>query len=173
MSQPPTNSPRFNNPSSQAERERLIQEEKLMNTRQALHSVIEPAAGGRFATTLREEINPVHYPRQPSSSPWSQEGAGVEPPLGFSVEDMEAVGTEEEIARSIAAAASLGGSTDADLSNGSATAAGLPSPPSGDPPPFSSLAGSSTVPGNSASSPFDAAEAPVATRSLSKSWRRY
>jgi hypothetical protein len=109
-----TNSP--HSPPSQAERAKLIQEERLVNTRQALHLVIEPAAGGRFATALREQINPVQYPRQPSSSPWSQEGAGLEPPFPEDINFVEACGTlaeQERAANLLAAAASLGGSDDA------------------------------------------------------------
>jgi hypothetical protein len=107
-------------PSSRAERAKLIQEEKLMNTRQALHSVIEPAAGGRFATALRQQINTVEYPWLPSG-PWTGPQPPPEENLGFSVEEMPVMGEPFEAERAanlLAAATSLGGSgSDADPSS--------------------------------------------------------
>ena len=45
-------------------------------------------------------------PQQPASSPWAEgidQASGVEPPLGFSINDQEAVGTPVEIEQSIRA----------------------------------------------------------------------
>jgi hypothetical protein len=42
----------------------------------------------------------VHYPRMPEGSPWAGDPTGVEPSLGFSVEDQLPCGTPAEIAAS-------------------------------------------------------------------------
>jgi hypothetical protein len=58
-------------------------------------------SGGRFASELKTEAS---VPRQPASSPWSNDPVGVEPPLGYSIQDMEPVGEAFEIAESEAQA---------------------------------------------------------------------
>jgi hypothetical protein len=158
-------------PASRAERALAVEQERLArltNTRVAYGDVVDPPATGRWAKPARPDDPSKLYPWLPGGSQYAGPQVGVEEPFGIDIQYVEPCGTEEEIARSIAAVPC--GSTDADLSNiGSATlATGLPLPPSGDPSPFNPLAGSSTAPGNSASSPFDAAPlAPVATRTLS------
>jgi hypothetical protein len=66
---------------------------------------LDLSLGGRFAVpgskpdvSGSEEI--TRYPRLPPSNPWSSDLVGVEPPLGWSVEDQECCGTFEEIQRS-------------------------------------------------------------------------
>ena len=68
---------------------------------------LDLSLGGRFAVpgskpdvSGSEEI--TRYPRLPPSNPWSSDLVGVEPPLGWSVEDQEPTGTFEEIEASIA-----------------------------------------------------------------------
>jgi hypothetical protein len=106
----------FDNPTSQEQRAATLRE---------MHSVVSPEAGGRFAHRLIEHINTrgptLEYPRLPSGSPWSGPQVGDEPPLGYSVEDLEPTGEPHEVA------------------------AGLPLPDSADLPPLGSadLAGSS------------------------------
>jgi hypothetical protein len=117
-------------PSSQASRALAIEEERLANTRAALTEVVSPSGGGRFATTLRQQINTVEYPWLPSG-PWTGPQPPPEESLGFSVEEMPVMGEPHEAERAanlLHAAVGLGPSgTDADLCfTGSATAAGLP-----------------------------------------------
>jgi hypothetical protein len=48
------------------------------------------------------EASPLHYPAQPTSSPWgSPIGPGTEPPLGYAIDDVEPCGTPAEIAKSL------------------------------------------------------------------------
>jgi hypothetical protein len=57
-----------------------------------------PQPGGRFAVSSK----PVtEVPRQPAHSPWHHDPVGLEPPLGYSVDEMEPVGTPAEVEASI------------------------------------------------------------------------
>jgi hypothetical protein len=63
-------------------------------------------AQGRFAKGVEVTGSKpaVLYPRQPPASPWSGDiPEGVEPPLGYSVEDLEPTGERFEIEESLAA----------------------------------------------------------------------
>ena len=95
----------FKNNSGQAERARMLREE-----RQRLRQPPAPTslrdlarvdeilgAQGRFAEGARVTgTDPAaRYPRLPDSSPWNAE-RGVEPPLGYSVEEVEPVGEAHE-----------------------------------------------------------------------------
>ncbi len=74
---------------------------------------LEGGGGGRFAQLARRkggakpsvvgQSPTIQYPRLPAGSPWSGPDNPLEPPLGWSVEDMEPVGTAEEIAKGLAA----------------------------------------------------------------------
>jgi hypothetical protein len=54
---------------------------------------------GRFAVGARQPI--TEYPRQPEGSPWHHDPLGPEPPLGYSVDQMEPVGSPAEVEASI------------------------------------------------------------------------
>jgi hypothetical protein len=59
--------------------------------------------GGRFKAvnqTIHTAATPV-YPVQPPNSPFRRDPAGQEPPLGFSVDQMDPVGTAAEIEASL------------------------------------------------------------------------
>src|SRR6516165_1620471 len=61
-------------------------------------------AGGRYAKITRLSVvvsSLVAYPRQPETSPWHHDPCGVEPPLGYSVEDQEPTGEKFEQQRSL------------------------------------------------------------------------
>jgi hypothetical protein len=58
---------------------------------------------GRFAVGARQPL--TEYPRQPPHSPWFETRFnGPEAPLGYSVNQMDPVGTPAEVARSVEAA---------------------------------------------------------------------
>jgi hypothetical protein len=52
--QAPTSRASFDNPATAEERARIIREQRTVNTRSAMTSVLEPSAGGRFAKALGE-----------------------------------------------------------------------------------------------------------------------
>jgi hypothetical protein len=100
---------------TQEQRARLLREERSINTRAAMHSLLDPSAGGRFAKEVKADFTvgrdeAVHYPRLPSG-PWgSGPQVGVEPPLGFSVNDLEPTGELHELQHCAATDNLLGGS---------------------------------------------------------------
>ena len=63
------------------------------------------ATAGRFGkpSVVSGSQPGVNYPRLPSSSPWSGDGAGVgvEPPLGLDVNALEPTGELHELAASL------------------------------------------------------------------------
>jgi hypothetical protein len=62
------------------------------------------AAGGRFAKVNATEVTGVpRYPTLPAGSPFHHDPVPPEPPLGQDVNAMQPVGTEAEIAQSVAA----------------------------------------------------------------------
>src|SRR5262249_6881949 len=79
----------------QSVRRRIMAEERRLKTYigHALDAELE--MGGRFAkvhTTTVTGSSPISYPTQPTHSPWHSNPYPEEPPLGFSVEEMEPVG---------------------------------------------------------------------------------
>jgi hypothetical protein len=74
--------------------------------------------GGRFAKPMNVVgVKPV--PEYPAGPNWSPQAVGVEPPLGFSIDEMEPVGRQDEIEASIeklerAQTEALASSSDAD-----------------------------------------------------------
>jgi len=52
-------------------------------------------AGGRWAKPT------IGVPEQPVTSLWSRDPVGIEPPLGFSVNEMDPVGEHHEVQRSL------------------------------------------------------------------------
>jgi hypothetical protein len=91
----------FNNRSDQKERAAI-----LKNDAATLHQFAQSEAseiGGRFAKpqTVNASEQAVHYPRLPTSSPWSNPIEAVEPPLGFSVDETPIVGEAFEVEASL------------------------------------------------------------------------
>jgi hypothetical protein len=88
----------------QAERRAIIRGDREPTTYHQLANVDAALEGGRFAQdrVVSGAEPSVSYP--PASSPWSsaQPQPGPEPPLGFSVDEMEPVGIPAEIDASIA-----------------------------------------------------------------------
>jgi hypothetical protein len=102
MTQAPTTSPRFNNPASQAERALAVEQERLArltNTRVAYGDVVDPPATGRWAKPQQNPDPSRLYPRLPEgNSQWGGPQVPEEPPLGYSVNDLEPVGELHELA---------------------------------------------------------------------------
>ena len=109
---------------SQAERRRIMAEDRRGRTYfgQAQHA--DDDLGGRYAKVHSTTItgsSPISYPAQPSTSPWHHDPCPPEPPLGYSVDDVEPVGeVHERGPPSIAAAPAVedvsGGPSDGDAS---------------------------------------------------------
>ena len=109
---------------SQAERRRIMAEDRRGRTYfgQAQHA--DDDLGGRYAKVHSTTItgsSPISYPAQPSTSPWHHDPCPPEPPLGYSVDDVEPVGeVHERGPPSIAAAPAVedvsGGPSDGDVS---------------------------------------------------------
>src|SRR5262249_4693471 len=63
-------------------------------------STVDDERGGRFAVERKQTVigsSPIAYPQQPSTSPWHSDPCQPEPPLGYSVDAMGAVGEPHEI----------------------------------------------------------------------------
>jgi hypothetical protein len=112
MSQAPTTNPRYSQEASQAEKERLLREQRTAGTRVAYGNVIDPPAGGRFAKPSQSPDPATLYPAQPPHSPWHHDPVPDEEPLGFSVEDMLPVGEPHEISAASSSPAAAGLSTE-------------------------------------------------------------
>ena len=100
---------------SQAERRRIMADERRGRTYQGHALDDELDLGGRFAkvnTTTVVGAGPISYPQQPANSHWSRDPVPAEPVLGFSVDEMEPVGEvhEVEASRSAKAGGDGGGS---------------------------------------------------------------
>jgi hypothetical protein len=96
---------------SQAERRRILQEERRAKTYLAeAQANTDLELGGRFAKLPRATFvgagPSVKYPRLPANSPWHSDPCPPEPPLGIDINAMDAVGEawEQEASRGDAAA---------------------------------------------------------------------
>jgi hypothetical protein len=87
---------------SQAERRRVLENDRrvLATYHGVAQTSVDDDRGGRYAKVITTTVigaSPINYPRQPGSSPANQAAlAGDEPPLGFSVNDIEPVGEIHE-----------------------------------------------------------------------------
>jgi hypothetical protein len=118
-------------PASRAERALVVEQERLArltNTRVAYGDVVDPPATGRWAKPAQSPDPSQLYPRLPEgNSQWGGPQVPEEPPLGYSVNDLEPVGEFHELVAERDAAVVTPPDGSADLVTiGSATAAGLP-----------------------------------------------
>src|SRR5262245_57466887 len=88
---------------SQREKSEVMANDRKVREAATYHSVAQAALdderGGRYSGQGKPTItgsSQIHYPRQPAGSPWARDECPPEPPLGFSVEDQEAVGEQHE-----------------------------------------------------------------------------
>lgn len=72
---------------------------------------LDTSLGGRFAPGgyVGGSERTTDYPRLPEGSPWAGDPVGLEPSLGYSVDDLEPTGTAAEVERSLVLAALVGG----------------------------------------------------------------
>jgi hypothetical protein len=91
---------------TQAEKLAALHNDRLLKRGVAYADVVDlyddSRPHGRFAIGAQQPL--TEYPRQPPNSPWHHDPVGLEPPLGYSVNEMEPVGTPAEVARSVEAA---------------------------------------------------------------------
>ena len=88
----------------QSERRRVMANDRKVREAATYHSVAQSVVyeerGGRYATESGKQTvigsAPIAYPQQPSTSPWHSDSIGTEPPLRYSVEEMEPVGEPHE-----------------------------------------------------------------------------
>jgi hypothetical protein len=91
----------------QKEKKEILENDRKV--RGTYHSLAEAEAnnelGGRFSAAITKTkvigSSPISYPQQPTNSPWRRDPCGVEPPLGFSVEDQPTTGEAWEVQKSI------------------------------------------------------------------------
>jgi hypothetical protein len=86
---------------SQREKRRILAEDRQVRSTYFQHAQSDPdlELGGRFKQLIPTSVTgsgPSPIPQQPEGSPWANDPIGLEPPLGFSVEDHEAVGELHE-----------------------------------------------------------------------------
>jgi hypothetical protein len=94
----------YHSDASPAERRAVVENERRVH-KNSYFSHAHPDEGGRFAAINKSTVTgstPVpQYPPQPTSSPWASAAVGQEPPLGFSVDEMQPVGEPHEIELSL------------------------------------------------------------------------
>jgi len=82
----------------QRERRKVMENDRKVMATYHSHaqSSIDDERGGRYATEGSKQTvigsSPIAYPQQPSTSPWHSDPCPPEPPLGYSVEEMEPTG---------------------------------------------------------------------------------
>jgi hypothetical protein len=87
---------------SQAERRRIMAEERRMRTYHGVAaSSVDDERGGRYGASGNKQTvvgsSSIVYPAQPSGSPWHSDPRPPEPPLGYSVDELEPVGEHYEV----------------------------------------------------------------------------
>jgi hypothetical protein len=91
---------------SQREKRRILAEDRQVRSTYLHHaeSSVDDDRGGRFVAIEKSATvvgaSQISYPTQPATSPWARDVVGDEPPLGYSVEDHDAVGERHERAGS-------------------------------------------------------------------------
>jgi hypothetical protein len=100
----------FKNDASQAEKRDVLRNERALRPGDYAPTTMHDRAkagleldtpGGRYRAeqTISGAAPTVDYPK--ASPPWSADGVGVEPPLGYSVNDLPPTGTAAEVERSL------------------------------------------------------------------------
>jgi hypothetical protein len=92
----------FNNDASQAERRRILDNDRKASTYSRIaQSEAEDLAGGRYAAMGKPSVTgttpAIRYPVQPPNSPWASDLLGPEPPLGIDINAMQPVGEPHEV----------------------------------------------------------------------------
>jgi hypothetical protein len=91
----------FINEASQDERYEIVVNDRRVNTYLS-HTDPNAELGGRYRKLEPQSITgQTPIPQAYAGAPWTREDAGLEPPLGWSVEAQEPVGTEAEVRASL------------------------------------------------------------------------
>jgi hypothetical protein len=106
---------------SQSERRKVMESDRLARKASTYHQLAEASAndlaGGRFAQSSPKQrvigSSPISYPELPENSPWAKDPMPPEPPLGWSVNDLEPTGEVWEIEKSQGEASSMKAADDA------------------------------------------------------------
>ena len=85
---------------SQREKRAVMANDRKVCEAATYHSValgsVDDERGGRYASSGSKAsvvgAAPISYPAQPANSPWHRDPVPDEPPLGYSVDEIEAVG---------------------------------------------------------------------------------
>jgi hypothetical protein len=84
-----TNQPFNNTNTDQQTRLQVLKDTYLTRAR----ADADLAASGRFKTQNATVVTSIPtYPRQPTASPWASADPNIEPPLGFSVDELPELG---------------------------------------------------------------------------------
>ena len=111
----------MNNPAdeiSQAIKRSVMENERKVGSSYFHHAQAsaDDDRGGRFAavnpTSVTGSTPASQYPRQPATPPWSHDPCGLEPSLGYVIDQQEAVGEPHEIAASLASTSVDAGDSD-------------------------------------------------------------
>jgi hypothetical protein len=87
------------------ERKQLVGSTTTITTfRDAAIADISLQTGGRFnnAPVVTGSTPSQAWPRLPEGNPWAEDRSGVEPPLGYKINDLEVTGTPAEVQQSLA-----------------------------------------------------------------------
>jgi hypothetical protein len=92
----------YHNEATQSEKRAILKNDSYFARQQS-----QPDdAGGRYAKIRPSNVTgsapSQQIPKQPENSPWASDPLGPEPPLGFSVDEMNPVGELHEIEKSLA-----------------------------------------------------------------------
>ena len=93
---------------SQREKREVLDNDRKVSSSYFHHAraAADDERQGRFAavnpTSVTGSTPASQYPRQPATSPWSHDPCGLEPSLGYVIDQQEAVGEPHEIAASLA-----------------------------------------------------------------------
>ena len=120
---------------SEAERRKIMESDRLARRASTYHALADAAAnelsGGRYAQSANRQTvigsSPISYPAQPENSPWAKDPMPQEPPLGWSVEDMEPTGEPFELERSRETSSAMAASQVDDAGPGSKEVGSRPS----------------------------------------------
>jgi hypothetical protein len=89
----------FRNNASYKERVEILKEERRQNTMLGRSQLDLLELGGRYKR--QSQVIGTEPPIYPAASSWTEQDPGLEPVLGYSIQDQEAVGTQAEIAASL------------------------------------------------------------------------
>jgi hypothetical protein len=92
----------MSNEEDQAERRRILREDRAASTYHQFAEADANEHGGRFAKEMEARVTGVpQVPPMPEGNPWAEDIVPAEGPLGYSVNEMEPVGNYHEVSASL------------------------------------------------------------------------